>query len=248
MADRKKAAVVTGGAKGIGRAVALALAARGYDVAIFDVLDDIGAMTAREAETLGASCVFHHVDVSDEEQVKAAAAAVVDRFGAPHALINNAGVYPRASALEMPYALWQKVLSVNLGGTFLCSRTLAPSMRAAGGGVIVNMSSGRGLQGAVMGSHYAASKAGVISLTRSLALEWAPDIRVNAIIPGVTDTDQPREAMQSVEELYARGKRIPLGRIGQPEDIARGVCLLLSEDAAYVTGQSLCVNGGAIMQ
>jgi NAD(P)-dependent dehydrogenase (short-subunit alcohol dehydrogenase family) len=247
MTEKRKRAVVTGGSKGIGRAIVLALAAKGYDVAIFDILADAGEATAQEATKLGTSCVFHAVDVGEEAQVAAAAKTVAKRMGALDVLVNNAGIFPRAAALDMPYALWQKVLGINLGGTFLCSRAFAPAMRKKGGS-IVNIASGRGLQGTPMGSHYAASKAGIISLTRSLALEWAPDIRVNAIVPGVTDTDQPREAMQSEEELYARGKCIPLGRIGQPEDIAHGVCLLISEDAGYITGQSLCVNGGAIMQ
>jgi NAD(P)-dependent dehydrogenase (short-subunit alcohol dehydrogenase family) len=120
-------------------------------------------------------------------------------------------------------------------------------MLKRGSGAIVNVASGRGLQGAAGGSHYAASKAGLLSLTRSLALEWGPSIRVNAVVPGVTDTDQPREASPNEEELYSRGRKIPLGRIGQPEDIANAVCFLLSSDASYVTGQSLCVNGGSIM-
>jgi len=240
-------AIVTGGAKGIGRAIVLALAGRGHDVAIIDILDERGEETAAEAASSGAACRYFRADVADECAVADTLAEITRQIGEPDVLINNAGIYPRRNAVDMPYALWQQVLAVNLGGAFLCSRAVAPVMLRRGHGAIVNIASGRGLQGAVSGSHYAASKAGLLSLTRSLALEWAPAIRVNAVIPGVTDTDQPREGERDEEALYGRGKKIPLGRIGQPEDVAKAVCFLLSCDASYVTGQSLCVNGGSIM-
>ncbi len=241
-----RVAVVTGAAKGIGRAVALALAADGYDVAILDPLER-GQTVADEAREAGRGAVYLPVDVSDEASVREAVSHIDQELGTPTILVNNAGIYPRASALEMPFDLWQRVLTVNLGGAFLCSRSFAPGMLRVGGGAIVNIASGRALQGAVGGAHYASSKGGILSLTRSLALEWAPTIRVNTIIPGVTDTDQPREGGVSDEDLYARGSRIPLGRIGQPEDIADAVCYLVSPRARYVTGQALAVNGGAIM-
>ncbi|NLS04200.1 SDR family oxidoreductase [Rhizobium sp. P32RR-XVIII] len=240
-------AVVTGGAKGIGRAIVLALAERGYNVAVVDILDERGCETAEEASALGADCKYVRTDVADEQSVVAMVDKVRAQLGEPHVLVNNAGIYPRHSAAEMPYELWQHVLAVNLGGAFLCSRTIAPFMLQRGNGVIVNVASGRALQGAAGGSHYAASKAGLLSLTRSLALEWAPTLRVNAVIPGVTDTDQPREGNPDEKALYARGQKIPLGRIGQPEDVAKAVCFFLSTDASYVTGQSLCVNGRLIM-
>jgi NAD(P)-dependent dehydrogenase (short-subunit alcohol dehydrogenase family) len=241
-----KIAVVTGGSKGIGRAIALALAQRNYDVAIFDPLA-AGSDVANEVVQMGRRALYVPVDVSDEIAVKQAAEMVASRLGACGLLVNNAGIFPRASAIAMPYALWQKVIAINLGGAFLCSQAFAPGMLAAGAGLIINIASGRGIQGAAKnGAHYAASKGGLIALTRSLAQEWAPRIRVNTLVPGVTHTDQPLEAT-NVDELYARGSRIPLGRIGQPEDVARGVCLLASDDASYITGQSLCVNGGAVM-
>jgi NAD(P)-dependent dehydrogenase (short-subunit alcohol dehydrogenase family) len=147
----------------------------------------------------------------------------------------------------MELAEWERVLRVNLTGTFLCARAAAQRMKEAGRGVIVNTASGRGLAGAAKGAHYAASKAGIIALTKSLALDWAPyGIRVNCVIPGLADTAQPRGEL-SDEELYAMGSRIPLGRIAEPADIAGVVAFLLGEDAAYMTGQSVAVNGGAIM-
>ena len=239
-------AVVTGGSKGIGRAISLALAQRGYDIAILDPLE-FGREVAADIIKLGQRALHLPVDVSCERTVKEAARIVTDQLGICTLLVNNAGIFPRASALDLPFSLWQRVLDVNLGGAFLCSQAFAPAMMKVGFGVIINIASGRGIQGAAQGgAHYAASKGGLIALTRSLAQEWAPSIRVNAIVPGVTHTDQPLEAT-TVDELYARGKRIPLGRIGQPEDVANGVCLLASEDASYITGQSLCVNGGALM-
>jgi NAD(P)-dependent dehydrogenase (short-subunit alcohol dehydrogenase family) len=246
MSAPRRIAVVTGGSKGIGRAIVLALARRNYDVAILDPLQ-AGSEVALEAIEMGGRALYLAVDVSSEADVKEAAQAVAAQLGICHLLVNNAGIFPRANAIDMPFSLWQRVLNVNLGGAFLCSQAFAPGMLQAGSGVIINMASGRGIQGAAKGgAHYAASKGGIIALTRSLAQEWAPHIRVNTLVPGVTHTDQPLEAA-TVEELYARGSRIPLGRIGQPEDVANGVCLLASDDAAYITGQSLCVNGGAVM-
>jgi NAD(P)-dependent dehydrogenase (short-subunit alcohol dehydrogenase family) len=242
----RRIAVVTGGSKGIGRAIALALAQRGYDIAILDPLD-CGRAVAGEVIALGQRALYLPLDVSSEPAVKEAAQQVAAQLGTCRLLVNNAGIFPRASAIDMPFSLWQRVLNVNLGGAFLCSQAFAPGMLQAGAGIIINIASGRGIQGAARGgAHYAASKGGLIALTRSLAQEWAPHIRVNTLVPGVTHTDQPLEAT-TVDELYARGGRIPLGRIGQPEDVANGVCLLASDDASYITGQSLAVNGGAVM-
>ena len=142
---------------------------------------------------------------------------------------------------------WERVLRVNLTGTFVCARAVAARMKEVGRGAIVNMGSGRALAGAANGAHYSASKGGIIALTKSLAHDWAGyGIRVNCVIPGITDTAQPRVEMGD-NELYAMGSSIPLGRIGQPEDIAAVAAFLLSDDAGYMTGQSVAVNGGAIM-
>lgn len=241
-----RVAVVTGASKGIGRAIALALAQRGYDIAILDPLES-GREVAAEINALGRGALYLPLDVSCEDEVKKATECVAEQLGICSLLVNNAGIFPRADAIDMSYALWQRVLSINLGGAFLCSQAFAPGMLQAGAGVIINIASGRGIQGAAKGgAHYAASKGGLIALTRSLAQEWAPRIRVNAVVPGVTHTDQPLEAT-NVDELYSRSNRIPLGRIGQPKDVANAVCLLAGDDASYITGQCLCVNGGAVM-
>jgi NAD(P)-dependent dehydrogenase (short-subunit alcohol dehydrogenase family) len=238
--------IVTGAAQGIGRAVALRLAAPGEKIAVFDI-DRLGEETADLCRAKGAEASFWRVDVGDEERVRAAVGEAVRQFGTPDGLVNNAGIFPRSTSLEMSAAEWDRVIRTNLSGTFYCARAAAEHMIAKGAGAIVNMSSGRALAGAAKGAHYAATKAGIIALTKSLALDWASrGLRVNCVIPGVTDTAQPRGDMTD-EQLYASAARIPLRRIGKPEDVAGVVAFLLSADASYVTGQSIAVNGGSIM-
>ncbi len=240
-------AIVTGGSAGIGKAICAVLAEAGYDIAIFD-LDVPPDDLIERVQRAGRRVAHFKVDVSSELAVTAACSEAANMLGTPSVLINNAGIYPRAAALDMPFALWERVLAVNLGGAFLCSVAVAKFMRAQRGGVIINIASGRALQGAKGGAHYAASKAGILSLTKSLAIEWAPSIRVNAVIPGVSDTAQPRQDGGITDaELFARGTKIPMQRIGDPYDTAWAVEYLVSAKAAYITGQSLCVNGGAIM-
>jgi NAD(P)-dependent dehydrogenase (short-subunit alcohol dehydrogenase family) len=239
--------IVTGAAQGIGRAVALRVAAAGAHIAVWDTQADGAEETARLCREQGALSRAWRVDVGAADEVEAAVAAFEREWGAPEGLVNNAAIFPRARALDMQLSEWERVLRVNLTGGFLCARAVARLMKDAGGGVIVNMASGRALAGAARGAHYSATKGGIIALTKSLALDWAPyGIRVNCVIPGVTDTAQPRGEL-SDDELYALGSRVPLGRIGQPQDIAAVVAFLLGDDSAYMTGQSIAVNGGAIM-
>ena len=239
-------AIVTGAAQGLGRAIALRLAGSVSDLALWDIREEGLRECARDCEARGAHVTLHCVDVSDEDQIADALNAFVGAYGAPNVLVNNAGIFPRAPATEIALSLWNKVIAVNLGGTFLCSRACARHMLAANGGIIVNTASGRAFGGAIDGAHYAASKAGIIALTKSLALEWAPTIRVNCVVPGLSDTAQPREGM-SEEQIRAAGENIPLKRIGKPDDTAALVAFLVSEDAAYITGQSIATNGGAVM-
>jgi NAD(P)-dependent dehydrogenase (short-subunit alcohol dehydrogenase family) len=239
--------IVTGAAQGIGRAIALRVATADVRVGVWDVQHASVEETAKLCRQQGATARAWKVDVGDAEQVEAATADFEREFGAPDALVNNAGIFPRAAALDMELSEWERVLRTNLTGTFVCARAAGRRMKDASRGVIVNLASGRGLAGAASGAHYAASKAGIIALTKSLALDWARyGIRVNCVIPGITDTAQPRAEMGD-NELYAMGARIPLGRIAEPQDIAAVVAFLLGEDSAYMTGQSIAVNGGAIM-
>jgi NAD(P)-dependent dehydrogenase (short-subunit alcohol dehydrogenase family) len=239
--------IVTGAAQGIGRAVALRLASPGMHLALWDVKSEGVAQTAELCQTKGAHARACTVDVAEADAIEAAVAAFEREWGKPDGLVNNAGIYPRARALDMSLAQWEQVLRVNLTGTFVTARAVAARMKDLGHGVIVNTASGRALAGSANGAHYAASKGGILALTKSLALDWAPyGIRVNCVIPGLTDTAQPRVEMGD-NELHAAGGRIPLGRVGRPEDIAAVVAFLLSDDSGYMTGQSVAANGGSIM-
>ena len=239
--------IVTGAAQGIGRAVALHLASPGVQLAVWDVKRDGVEETAKLCHEKGAVARAWTVDVGDADAIEAAVSAFERAWGKPDGLVNNAGIFPRARALDMKLAQWEEVLRVNLTGTFVTARAVAARMKDLGRGAIVNTASGRVLAGAANGAHYAASKGGIIALTKSLALDWAAyGIRVNCVIPGLTDTAQPRVEMGD-NELYAAGARIPMGRIGRPEDIAAVIAFLLSDDSGYMTGQSVAANGGAIM-
>jgi NAD(P)-dependent dehydrogenase (short-subunit alcohol dehydrogenase family) len=213
------------------------------------MLDDEGEASAALCREAGAEAAFFHCDMGEADDIAKAAKAVLERFGPVYAVVNNAGIHPRSPAIEVPLAMWNRTLAVNLTGSFLTAQAFARAMRDAGRGVILNLASGRAIQGAPMGIHYAASKAAIIAMTKTLATEWAPfGIRANAIIPGVSETRQPLEADGvTLENLRERGSRVPLGRVGHPDDIAGMVAMLLSADAAFITGQSIAINGGAIM-
>jgi NAD(P)-dependent dehydrogenase (short-subunit alcohol dehydrogenase family) len=239
--------IVTGAAQGIGRAVALRLASSGVHVAVWDTQIPGVEETAKLCREKGAMSRAWPVDVADSDQIEVAVASFKKEWGEPDGLVNNAAIFPRARALDMELSEWERVLRINLTGTFVTARVVAACMKKAGRGAIVNTASGRALAGAANGAHYAASKGGIIALTKSLAHDWAGyGIRVNCVIPGITDTAQPRAEM-SDDELYGMRSQIPLGRIGTPQDTAAVVAFLLSDEAGYMTGQSVAVNGGAIM-
>ncbi len=243
-----RAALVTGAQQGIGRAIAIELAMAGADVAVNYLDDAAGAeAVAAAVRALGRRAVVLQADVADVAAVGALVDQAVAALGRLDVMVNNAGVYPRRHMLEMTEADWDLVLDVNLKGTFFGSQAAARAMVAAGTrGSIISLAS-RSVQGAVRGVHYSASKGGIVSLTRAMALELAPHgIRVNAIAPGLTDTAQPRYGHDEAE-LLAMGRSAPLGRIATPAEIATAATFLASDAAGQMTGQTLHVNGGSYM-
>lgn len=241
--------VVTGCARGFGRAISRRMAREGARLAMFDVVDDEGENVAALCRDAGAEARYFHCDMSDVDNIRSAAKAVLDHYGTVYGVVNNAGINPRHTALEVPVEVWDKTLNVNLRGTVFNSQAFAPAMIKAGRGAIVNLASGRAIEATPNGIHYAASKAGIVSATKTLAAEWGKHgIRVNAIIPAASETRQPLEAVGvTLEDLRDRGTTTPAGRVGHPDDIAGMVRLLLSEDASFITGQSIAINGGRIM-
>ncbi len=243
-----KAAFVTGAQQGIGRAVALALARAGADVAV-NYLDDAGAAArvVRDIEAMGRRALLVQGDVSVPGQVEAMTATVVKGLGGLDVLVNNAGVFPRVPFLEMKERDWDFVLDVNLKGSFFCAQAAARLMVQRGRpGAIVNIAS-QAVRGAVLGVHYSASKGGVVAMTRAMALELAPHgIRVNAVAPGLTDTAQPRYGHDE-DALAIMARAVPLGRMARPEDIADVIVFLASDDARFITGETIHANGGSYM-
>jgi 3-oxoacyl-[acyl-carrier protein] reductase len=243
-----KAVLITGAQQGIGAACALAFAAAGYDVAI-NWLDDQAA-----AEKVAAGVVGHgqraalvQGSVGTVAGCAALVAETIAAFGRLDALVNNAGIFPRTTFLEMEEAQWDAVLGVNLKGSAFTAQAAARAMVTAGhGGAVVNLSSSS-VRGAPLGVHYSASKNGIIGITRSMALALAPHgIRVNAIAPGTSDTAQPRYGNTDAE-LAEIVKGFPIPRLGTPEEIASLAVYLCSDAAAWVTGQCWHINGGNYM-
>jgi NAD(P)-dependent dehydrogenase (short-subunit alcohol dehydrogenase family) len=243
-----KVALVTGAQQGIGRAIALALAGEGADVGL-NFLDDPAAasLVGGEIRALGRKALTVKGDVAQARDVQALVDAVVGGLGTPDILVNNAGVFPRSEFLELSEREWDHVLGVNLKGGFLCAQAAARAMVAGKrAGAIVNISSSA-IRGDARGVHYSASKAGVLGMTRAMALALAPHrIRVNAIAPGLTDTAQPRNG-NTEEQIAVRAREIPLGRIAKPEEIARIAVFLASDVSGWITGELIHVNGGAYM-
>jgi NAD(P)-dependent dehydrogenase (short-subunit alcohol dehydrogenase family) len=243
-------ALVTGAQQGIGAAIAVALAEEGADVTI-TWLDDEPAAGAVAARVRAAGRRVHLIraDVARLADIESMVADTVRVFGAPDILVNNAGVYPRVKLLEMRESDWDYVLDINLKAGCFATIAFVKALMAVGerAGSVINISS-QAIRGAVRGVHYSASKGGVISMTRAMALELAPhNIRVNAIAPGTTDTAQPRYG-NTEAELIEMARTIPLGgKMLSPDRIARTAVFLASEDANAITGQVVHVNGGSYM-
>jgi NAD(P)-dependent dehydrogenase (short-subunit alcohol dehydrogenase family) len=247
MRCKGKVSIVTGGGRGIGEAIALALACEGSDVAILDLDGDQAGKVAKRIQDMDRRSLAIHMDVAKSQEVNLAVQKVLEELGKIDILVNNAGICQIASIEEIQEEDWDRIFAVNLKGVFLCSQAVMRIMKRQKLGKIINLASVSGkVGGIVAGAHYAASKAAVICFTKSLARELAPHgITVNAIAPGVIETE--------MTTMLARGdwsgflKSIPLGRIGSVNEVAKVAVFLASADASYVTGEIIDVNGGQLM-
>jgi len=238
-----RVAIVTGAARGIGKAIAVVLAQNGSDVVVADLNIKKAQETADEISKSGRRALPVQVDISSGRQVSDMVNKTLENFGKIDILVNNAGIIELMSIFDITEKQWDRIMSVNLKGNFLCSRAVLDAMAKSRSGKIINIASDAGKTGSTLpAAHYAASKAGIICLTKSLARELAPlGIRVNAVSPGLIETDMTGDI------ITQREAKIPVGRVGKPEDVAGAVLFLASDDADYITGEILDVNGGLIM-
>lgn len=249
-----KVALVTGSASGIGRAVALAFARQGLQVVVSDVTTNAGEETVRMIKEAGAEATFVKCDVSQSQEVERLTAAAVSTYGRLDVAVNNAGIEGVTMPIvDYPEEVWQKVLSINLTGPFLCMKYEIPHMLKNGGGAIVNIASILGVVGFATASAYTAAKHGLVGLTQVTALEYAAKgIRVNAVCPGFIETPMVMErglAAQSHPEVYQQLASLhPVKRLGKPEEIAEAVVWLCSDASSFVSGTCLLVDGGYTAQ
>jgi len=240
-----KVAVVTGAASGIGAATARRFGQEGASLVLADLNESQGGSLAAELAREGARAAFVRTDVSDPEQVEALMQAAVDRYGALHIVFNNAGIGAYGKAPDLDVALWQQVIAVDLHSVFYGCRAAIPRLRATGGGVIINTASISGLFGDYGLAAYNAAKGGVVNLTRTVAIDHAREgIRVNAVCPGPIGTPllNPLLAAPGAQDEY--NKLVPMGRVGRAEEVAAVVAFLASDDASYITGAAIVVDGG----
>lgn len=244
-----RVAIVTGGASGIGRATAERLAAEGAAVLVADLDEDAGTKVADEIDATGGTARFHRADVTDHAQVDAMVAAALDEFGRLDFAVNSAGTAGTYAALpDQTLAEWNRVLAVNLTSTFLCLQAEIPAMMRTGGGAVVNVASAAGLMGFAHLPAYVASKHGVVGLTKSVALEYAKrGVRINVVCPGSVRTPMLAGFVGGDHDALERmGRTAPVGRLAEPSEIAAAIAWLCSDDASYVTGHALSVDGGVM--
>lgn len=240
-------AIVTGSSRGIGRATAIRLAQDGFKITVNYSRDEEGAKkTVQTVENHGGEAFSVQADVSNPDDTEKLVERTLEEYGDLGVLVNNAGFSHHATLDELSHEDWQKGIDVNLTGAFNCAKAAAPEMEELGWGRIVNICSLRAMTGSDHGSHYASSKAGLLGLTKSLALELAPEITVNAISPGYTRTPMTRESLEEKEDKIT--KKIPLDRVAEAPEIAGVISFLVSHDGSYITGETINANGGIYMR
>lgn len=241
----RKAVLITGASRGIGKACALKLAEEGYAIGVnYNKNEQMANEIVDRIIDSGGEAKALSADVASEENVKEMVGVFVEEFGDIFGLVNNAGIYNRKKFSELTLKDWEDTITINLTGTFICTKTAFPHIPE--GGRIINIASVLAHMGSSQGAHYAASKAGIIGFSKSLARELAPKkITVNVVAPGATETDII--AHDTPEKRKERGRITPIGRVAQPEEMAFAVSFLLSEKANYITGETINVNGGMWM-
>ncbi|GIQ71299.1 SDR family NAD(P)-dependent oxidoreductase [Xylanibacillus composti] len=243
-----KVAAITGAAEGIGRATAIAFAEKGFAVSICDTNKEAGFEVIKTIRQLGGKAIFVRADVADSTQTERWLRVTADELGVPDVLINNAGIGRSAPFLELRPEDFDRVIGVNLRGTFLCSQQAARLMASSGkGGAIVNIASTRALMSEADTEAYSASKGGILALTHAMAVSLGPyGIRVNAISPGWIETSEWRGLGQAAKPQHSDRDRLqhPVGRVGRPEDIAQACLYVAGSDASFITGQNLVIDGG----
>ena len=245
-----KVALISGGARGMGATEAKLFAREGAKVVIGDILEEEGRQTEAEINEAGGECLFIRLDVTSESDWRRAVAAAAARFGKLNVLVNNAGIFRTEGVEETSEELWDLVMEINGKGVFLGTKHAIPEMRKAGGGTIINISSVAGLTGGVGSAAYRASKGAVRLFTKATAIQYAAEgIRANSVHPGVIETPMTAPNILADEDSRQRSAaRHPIGRNGNPEDVAYGVLYLASDESSFVTGSELVIDGGLTAQ
>ena len=245
-----KVALISGGARGQGAAEAKLFAGEGAKVVFGDILDDLGKQVEAEIHEVGGEALYVHLDVTNAADWASAVEAAVSRYGRLDVLVNNAGITIRKNVEDTTEEDWDRIMAINAKGVFLGTKQAIPAMRESGGGSIVNISSTAGLVGSpYSGASYAATKGAVRLFTKATAIQYAKEgIRCNSVHPGLLETPMTQDMLADAAHREERTQRIPLGRVGTAEDVAYGVLYLASDEASFVTGSELVIDGGTTAQ